>query len=310
MSLKIIHTKNLQWIDIVNADDKDLTYLKENFKFHPLDFEDIAASATRTKIDEYDHYHFIVLLFPILNRETGEIKPAEVDFFVGKNFVVTAHDGSMQTLNNLVHSVHQFDNTRVAYMNQGPGFLVFSILEILFKRSSPILDKINNQVNQSGKNIFQLDIRTLQKVSELKKSIIVYRRIMKMHKYILSKLQKSKKDYLQFKDSKGYFENLIEYAENIWEVLASDKESVESFEETNQSLGTHQINDVLQVLTIVSVVVTTLTLITDILIFFERSNLERSFGFTSDLELFVFMTSILGVITTIMFIFFKKRNWL
>lgn len=310
MPLKIIHTKNLKWIDIVNADDKDLIYLKENFQFHPLDFDDIVASATRTKIDEYDHYHFIILLFPLLNHETNEIRPAEVDFFVGKNFVVTVHDGAMQTLNNLVHNVHQYDTTRKAYMSQGPGYLIFSILEILFKRSSPILDKINHQVNVAGKNIFHLDIRTLQKASELKKNIIVYRRIMKMHKYILNKLLRSKKDYLQFKDSRGFFENLIEYAENIWDVLASDKESVESFEETNQSLGTHKINDILKVLTVVSVVVTILTLVTDILIFFERSNLEKTFGFNSELQVFTFLTLILTVITVITFWLFKKNKWL
>lgn len=310
MSLKIIHTKNLRWIDIVNADEKDLNYLKENFKFHPLDFEDVITPATRTKIDEYEHYHFIILLFPLMNRETGEIKPAEVDFFIGHDYLVSIHDGSMSTLNNLVHTVHQYDNSRNSYMTQGPGFLLFSMLESLFKRSSPILDKINSEIIDAGKNVFHLDIQTLQKVSELKKKIITYRRVMKMHKYVLTKLGRSKKDYLQFKDSKGYFQGLIEYAENVWDVLASDKESVESFEQTNQSLGTHRINDVLQVLTVLSVILSMLTLVTDILIFFERTNLEKNYGLSTDFQLFLFISTVLAIATAIMLSFFKRRKWL
>ncbi len=310
MSLKIIHTKNLRWVDIVNPDDKDLAYLKENFKFHPLDFEDVMTPSVRTKIDEYDHYHFIILLFPTFHRDHNEIRPAEVDFFVGKDFLITIHDGAMKTLNNLVHNVHQYDNVRSSYLNQTPGFLLFSILEILFKRSSPILDKINHQVIDSGRSVFELDIKTLEKLSELKKNIIVYRRIMKMHKFVLGKLAWSKKDYLQFKDSKGFFQSLIEYAENTWDVLASDKESVESFEDTNQSLATHRINDILQILTVVSVIVSVLALITDVFIFFERANLEKTLGISSDLELAVFISSGLLILSSIMLYLFRKNKFL
>ena len=310
MSLKIIHTKNVKWVDIVNPDDRDVLYLKENFKFHPLDLDDVITPSIRVKIDEYDDYLFIILLFPIYIRELGEIKPAEVDMFVGKNFVVTIHDGSMKTLANLVHNVHQYDNVRGQYLADGPGFLLFSILELLFKRSGPILDKINHDVTESSKNVFELSIGTLEKLSQLKKNIIVYRRIMKMHGYVLGKLARSTKDYLKFKDSKTYFQNLIEYAENIWDVLTADKESVESFEETNQSLGTHRINDILQVLTVLSVIISVLALCTDILIFFERVNIERTLGLGSDFHLFLFITTILAVITSLLLLFFKKRRWL
>ena len=310
MALKIVHTKNVKWIDIVNPDEQDLLYLKENFKFHPLDFDDIATPSTRVKIDEYDSYHFIILLFPIFNKERGEIKPAEIDFLIGKNYVITIHDGSIKTLTNLVHNVHQYDNIRNQYLVDGPGFLLFSILELLFKRSGPILDKINSDINESGKNVFELSIDTLEKMSKLKKNIIIYRRIMKMHGYVLSKLARSTKDYLVFKDAKTYFQNLIEYAENIWDVLTADKESVESFEDTNQSLGTHRINDILQVLTVLSVIISVLALCTDIMIFFERTNIEKSLGLGSDFHLFLFITTVLSILTAVLLYFFKRRKWL
>jgi len=93
MALKIIHTKNLRWVDITKPDEADFNYLKENYKFHPLDFEDVATEAIRTKIDEYESYHFIILLFPMVSKEDSQIKSVEVDFFVGPDFLVTIHDG-------------------------------------------------------------------------------------------------------------------------------------------------------------------------------------------------------------------------
>lgn len=310
MALKIIHTKNLKWVDITNPDETDILYLKENFKFHPLDFEDVVGSSARAKIDEYDTYNFIILLFPFLNRETQEIHPAEIDFFVGKNYLVTVHDGSIKTLVNLTKNISQYDNVREQYMGINAGYLLFGILELLFKRSFPILDNLNREISEASRDQFKLDINTLHKLSKLKKNITIYRRIMKMHKYILGKLSRNRREYLMFRDSKVYFQNLIETAENIWDVLASDKESVESFEDTNQSLASHQINDILQVLTVVSVIVSVLSLITDILIFFERTNLERNFGFTSDVELFAFITSILVIMSATMLVYFRKKKWL
>ncbi|OGE80298.1 MAG: hypothetical protein A2660_01185 [Candidatus Doudnabacteria bacterium RIFCSPHIGHO2_01_FULL_45_18] len=310
MALKIIHTKNLRWVDIVGPEESDLNYLKEHFKFHPLDFEDIVTASIRTKIDEYDHYIFIVLLFPYYDKEANEIKSVEVDFFIGEDFVVTIHNGKIKTLNNQVHNAHQHDHARNSSMTQGSGYLLFTILEALFKRSSPILDKINLQMIESENKVFQLDIRTLEKLAQLKKNIIIYRRIVKMHRYVLNKLLHSGKEYLKFKDSKTYFQDLIEYGENIWNVLSSDKESVESFEETNQSLGTHKINDILQVLTVLSVIVAVLSLITDILVFFERTNVEKILGLENDFRLFLFMLTALSVVTAGLLLFFRKKRWL
>lgn len=310
MSLKIIHTKNLRWIDIVGPEEDDLTYLKENFKFHPLDFDDVVTESVRTKIDEYDHYLFIVLLFPYYHAESNEIRSVEVDFFVGPDYLITIHSGKMKTLNNLVHNTNHYDDMRATSMSQGSGYLLFTILSALFKRSSPLLDKINRQMLVSESNVFQLDVKTLERLSELKKNIIVYRRIVKMHRYILTKILHTAKEYLKFKDSKVYFQDLIEYGENIWNVLSSDKESVESFEDTNQSLGTHRINDILQVLTVLSIIIAVLNLFTNVLVFFERTNLERNYGLSNDIQLTLFVSGLMIFITVGMLIYFKKRKWL
>jgi magnesium transporter len=305
MPLRIIHTKKLKWVDVIKPDERDLTYLKENFKFHPLDFEDIMTESTRPKLDEYPEYHFLILLFPQYRKDTNQILPTEVDFFIGKDFIVTIHDGSMRTLTNIFRNVKEYDNIRSQYMGSSPGFLLFSILELLLKRSFPILDHISSDMDEAGKNVFELNIQTLQQFSHLKRNIIVYRRVMKMHKFILQKISRNGREYFAFKDSKVYFQNLIEYAETIWDVLAADKETAESYEETNQSLAGHRMNDILRVLTVFSVIIFILTLVINALLFVESISSIASWNYLLPTTVIS-----LSVMTILMLLYFKNRKWL
>ncbi len=305
MAIKLIHTKNLRWIDIVSPNEKDLIYLKENFDFHPLDFDDIVEPATRTKIDEYDSYHFVIMLFPSYNRESREVTAKEVDFFIGPDFLITIHDGSMRTLTNLVQSVQQYDTRRNQHLTKGPGFLLVSILEVLLKRTSPLLDRLNHEIGIAEKNVFDLGIETLEHLAQVKKAIITYRRINKMHKYVLEKLARSKKDYLKFPDSAFAMHNLVEYAENTWNMLSTDKESLESFEETNQSLSAHKMNDILRILTVFSVIIFLLTLLINILLFLGDVSHIGSWPYIVPAT-----SALIAFVTLSMLLFFRKKNWL
>ena len=65
MALKIIHTKNLRWIDIINPTTDEISYLKREYDFHPLDYEDLIEASQHSKIEKRGDYIFIVLLFPV-----------------------------------------------------------------------------------------------------------------------------------------------------------------------------------------------------------------------------------------------------
>ena len=57
-----------------------------------------------------------------------------------------------------------------------------------------------------------------------------------------------------------YFDDINDASERIWDMLENYKEVVEALEATNESVISHQLNDVLRVLTALSVVFLPLTL--------------------------------------------------
>lgn len=305
MNIKIIHTKNLRWIDVVNPSAKEVEYLRQNFRFNELDYQDIISTSQHAKFENHENYNFMVLLFPVFNKKTRIIRPAEVDFFIAKDFLITIHDGSMFTMVRTVESISGNDALRLEYMGKNTGWLLYKILESLFKRSFPILDHISGDMNNIENNIFSnLNLQMLEKISLMKKNIIDFRRIIKTHHLILKKLAARKETYMNFRESKDYYINLLEHSENIWDILATQKETIEAMQDANQSLATNQLNQITKVITILSGIFLPATLI---LFAFGLSIDNKPLKNNPDAFWIIILIAALSSLA--MLLFFKKKKW-
>jgi len=306
MALKIIHTKNLRWIDIINPTTDEISYLKNEYDFHPLDYEDVMETSQHSKIEKREDYIFIVLLFPVYKRNAAEITPTEVNFFIGKNYLITIHDGSMYTMTGAVNAAANDAEMRAAWMGKNPGVLLYHILESLLRRSFPILDHISKDMDEVEKNIFHdLGIKMLRRIAQMKRNIIDVRRIMKTHYLILRKLMNAKETYISFPDSKEYYTNLTEHVENIWDILAIQKETIESLQDANQSLATNVLNQITKTDTIISGIFFPATLI---IFLFSLDMLGKPFE--NNHYGFWIVFAIAALASAVMIFFFRRKRWM
>ena len=86
---RIIQAEALRWIQIDEPRLADRLWLAENFGFHELDLEDVASRNQRPKVDEYPDYLFLVMQFPRFDKVTGRLHAAELDVFIGRDYVIT-----------------------------------------------------------------------------------------------------------------------------------------------------------------------------------------------------------------------------
>ena len=89
---------NLVWMDVQDPGPAELSMLLEEFGFHPLALEDVTKGQQRPKVDEYKGYLFIVTYAVLTEDHTRAVQTAEVDLFVGRNYVVTVHHGRVPAL--------------------------------------------------------------------------------------------------------------------------------------------------------------------------------------------------------------------
>ncbi len=258
-NVSIVEHQGVRWICIDQPTKEALNYLKREFTFHVLDYEDIITTTHRSKVDKYPGYIFLILLFPLLNRKHNTISGGEIDFFLGKDYLVTIHRGDIPTFVDLFLA-EASDQARASVMANSPQFLLYKILQRLFQHCYPLLDMIDSEIDDIEEKIFGNEkANLLQEILVVRHLITDMRRIIQPHRQTLIRLQKpiTHLDEPEFElDSKyeEYFDDVRDYTQEIWNQLESFKESIEALHETNQALISYRINDVIKTLTIFSAI--------------------------------------------------------
>src|SRR4029453_15078291 len=118
----------------------------------------------------------------------------------------------------------------------------------------PILDKIGHKLDSIEDEMFEgRSEEIVRDISNVKQEIISYRKIIKPERSTLRVLEGRTQRFLP-EDLELYFDDIVDGAERLWDLLDNYKGVVEGLESTNESVISHRQNDILRVLTIISVV--------------------------------------------------------
>jgi magnesium transporter len=258
-----IEAEGLKWINIERPREADRTWLEERFDFHPLDYEDVYSRNQRPKIDEYDGYLFVVLHFPIYDKRVNRLNAAEVDIFVGPDYIVTMPNQPIPALEYLFERCRRSDEARDELFTRGAGFLLYTVVDRCVDASFPMLAKIGLKLERLEEDIFEeRNQEVIRDLSNAKQEIINFRKIVRPQRVALRDLERTKRYVTGELDI--YFDDINDASERIWDMLENFKEVIEGLEATNESVLSHQLNDVLRFLTAFSVIFLPLTLIASI----------------------------------------------
>jgi magnesium transporter len=303
-SVEIIEAHGLRWIHIERPRQVERAWLEEHFDFHALDYEDVFSRNQRPKIDEYDAYLFIVLHFPRFDKHVGRLNAAELDLFVGPDYVITLSAEELQPVEYLFERCRTSDELRDQYFSQGAGYLLYKIVDDSVDASFPMLRKIGNKLERLEAEIFAGRSKEIVRdLSNVKQEIINFRKIVRPQRAVIGDLERTKQRYIAT-DLDIYFDDINDASERIWQMLEGYKETAEALEDTNESVIGHQLNDVLRVLTVLSVVFLPLTLIASVW------GMNTGVPGQGDLGAFFIVVSVMLVMLVCMLAYFRHRDWL
>src|ERR1051325_2191668 len=258
---------NLTWIHLEAPSHEEANQLAKRFGWHPLDVEDVLSRRQRPKVDVYaeeegEGYLFAVLHFPVYDKAIGRLNAGELDVFLGPDYLVTLPNVELRPVTLLFRRAYENEEFRQQLLSRGSGRLFYEVLDDLYDYCFPILDKIGFKLEQIDESIGEDEgaRELVTDIHKVKQEIISYRKIIKPQRPTLRQLERSIERFLP-ENLELYFDDIVDASERIWDLLDNYKEVVEALEDTNESLISHQQNDVLRVLTVFSVILLPLTLI-------------------------------------------------
>jgi magnesium transporter len=303
-SLSELEAAGLTWINVDRIDPGTAQDLAERFGWHPLDVEDVLSKRQRPKVDEYPDYVFAVLHFPVYDKEIQRLNAAELDLFLGADYLVTIPNVELLPISRLFNRCREDEELRVQLFSKGSGRLLYEDLDDLFDYCFPILDKIAHKLDAVEDDIFEGRSRdAVRDISNVKQEIISFRRIIKPQRATLRQLERAVERFLP-EDLELYFDDIVDASERIWDLLDNYKEVVEALEATNESVISHRLNDVLRVLTVVSLILLPLTLIASLFgmnVVYPGEGTEEAFWVIVAMMIVV-VAGLLG--------FFRYKRWL
>lgn len=301
---QIIKYGTLTWENITKPTEKTVAYLSKKHKFHHLDLEDCLSKIQRPKIDEYEKYMFVVLHFPYYDKATDSILQDEINIFIGQTYIITLSPGN-KVLNNIFNKVKRRPTFRKQYMGSTSGYLLYNIIDEMFGACFPLLDNLSAEIDEIEDSVFETEKPKdmLKDILTFKKDIITFRRIIIPQRTLVAQLEHKNKKFLP-ETLDVYFDDVVDKVEKIYNNLETLRDIVGSLQETNESILTHNTNNIIKILTIFSVIMLPLTFITG----FYGMNITLPFA---DHELaYGIVTAFLILIVIAMLIFFRYKKWI
>lgn len=266
MAQHIARLPNLTWVHISPILEEDIGYLEKNYKFHHLDIKDCREGVQRPKIDIYQKYIFAIFHFPIYNKKKKRVNVKSLNVFLGHDFLITLSPERDRFLESFSLKARQRTSKKISQdiLKNNAAFLLYKILDALYKKYLPLVNKIGNQISNIEEEVFSGKNKAANlNLAIRRRNILNIRRILEPQLKILDKLVHMNSEVIPDNLS-TYFDDIDDYIENMWSALENHRQTVDGLYVTNESFINQKTNEVIKALTIISVALLPLTLIASI----------------------------------------------
>lgn len=298
---------NLTWIDLESPTPDEVKSLMPKYSIHPLVAEELLKPTLRPKVDINKKTIYLILHFPIYNNTKRQYSSCEIDFILGKNFLITVHYASILPLYELAKIFEAEGMLGEKTLSRSSGVLFFHVIRQLYAFSENQLGIIQSKIDDISARMFDKKptlYDLVRKISHTRIEVLDFKRIIQFHREVFSSLE-----YIALKkygsDFTHYLNNINGEYLKLWNIVESYRINIESLQQTIDSLLSHRANDIMKILTIMAFVTFPLMLITSM--FGMNTSWLPIAGTKGD---FWIILGIMFTITAAMFFFFKHKKWL
>jgi magnesium transporter len=288
------------WISITglqNAALIDDVLMK--FSVHPLVIEDILNTRTRSKIEEFDDYLFIVLT-DFKKSEDG-IRENQINIILTNTVLITCCETS-GPFENLEGRIHRATGR---FRQNGIDYLAYSLIDTIVDGYFVILEEFEDRFEALEEEVVNAPNRdTISHVQFFRHELIWFRRKIWSLRELIIRLERT--DSLLIRDSTHiYLRDVYDHGIKIAEDVDVYREMADGLMEIYLSKISNNTNEIMKMLTIIANIFIPLTFIAGIygMNFEYMPELTSPYGYPAVLIG-------MGIVGCVMLGYFRKKEWI
>ena len=305
MATHILTHDRVTWTNIVHPTADDIRQLAARYpQFHQLNLQDCLTESEFPKLDHHDDYLFLVVHLPVWSGKDRITHPAEVDIFITRGNLVTSHRGELHTLTGLFERAQADETERARLMGRGASPLLYELLNALVDECFPLAERMDRDIRHVEDNLFDNDTRhVLDELAVIRRELIATRRILHPQVETVRRLVEGRWAFIH-EELDPYWSDITDHLSQLRWILDEQMEVVNGLSDTIDTLASHRIDEVVRLLTVVTVLTLPLTVLATIF----GMNVALPFA---EHPLLFFVVVGLGLALTITLVrYLRQRRWL
>jgi magnesium transporter len=297
------------WVDLESPTPEEKKFVLENvFHFHPLSIEDCVMASAAPKVEEYtpkeedlfSQYLFMVIHSVDYSRKDGVFATNELNFFLGKNFLVTYHDGPNRSVAETEDRAVR-GTTNIA---RAPDRVAYNLLDWIVENYRPALDELSDEIAELEQQALEKPGKhTLNRILQIKKEVLHLRRIVGPQRDVLARFATGEFKLIRPR-MVPYYRDVHDGLVQISELAQGYMDSLTGILQVYLNMSSNQTGEVVKLLTMITVITTPLMMVGTWygMNFQHMPELSWQYGYM--------MAGFITLVSTLAtYWYFKKRKW-
>jgi len=297
------------WLDLEKPSPEETKAVLDSvFHFHPLSIEDCVMVNSSPKVEEYEPqegdkfapYLFIVIHAVDYNRQDGKFATSELNFFLGKNFLVTYHDAPLRSVTTAIERATK----GTMQITRAPDRLAQTLLDLIVENYKPALEELSREISDLEQMALQNPCpATLNQILAVKKEVMHLRQIIAPQCEVIGRFASGEFPLIR-PHLLPYYRNISDALNRISDQAHGYADSLTGILQVYLSMSSNQTGEVVKLLTLITVITTPLMMIGTWygMNFKDMPELTWQHGY-------VIAASVMLVSTAATYLYFKTKKW-
>ena len=290
------------WVDLAGPNPDEARVLTDLFHFHPLSIEDALSEIHSPKVEQYPGYLYLILHGIDFDQAERQFATRDVDFFLGRNYLVTVHDGRSRSIAKLRTICDEHEHV----LAEGPAAVMHRIVDSMVDNYRPEIDALEEEIDKLEEDAIvgqQPDL--MSSILAVKRDLASLRRVVIPQRDVVGRL--ARREFPLINDEITYrFRDVYDQFVRLSEEAILFQDRITGVLDAHLSSVSHRLNIVVKVLTVISTIFLPLTVLTGM----WGMNVPLPMFPGSEAAQFWWVGAMITAIVVVMLLLFRLKRWI